>query len=141
MTAFNPAGWRPEMGEAGAPSTGATASGDKTVRFPFERYSSAQVGEAFRRVIEDTGLYFGRSTAREAGRLFAKMAKGELVSKDASALMLEILKKQQVNDRLPRYQKLADKYGYTVEAADLATVRDGEEFIDLVTAAIGKRMR
>jgi hypothetical protein len=28
-----------------------------------------------------------------------------------------------------------------VEAADLATVRDGEEFIDLVAAAIGKRMR
>jgi hypothetical protein len=46
-----------------------------------------------------------------------------------------------LHDRLPRYQKLADKYGYTVEAADLATVRDGEEFIDLVTAAIGKRMR
>jgi beta-lactamase class A len=31
------------------------------------------------------------------------MARGELVSKDASALMLSILKKQQVNDRLPRY--------------------------------------
>ena len=46
-----------------------------------------------------------------------------------------------LHDRLPRYQKLADKYGYTIEAADLATVRDGEEFVDLVTAAIGKRMR
>ena len=31
------------------------------------------------------------------------MARGELVSKDASALMIDILKKQQVNDRLPRY--------------------------------------
>ena len=29
----------------------------------------------------------------------------------------------------------------TVEASDLATVRDGDEFIDLVAAAIGKRMR
>jgi hypothetical protein len=46
-----------------------------------------------------------------------------------------------LHDRLPRYQKLADKYGYTIEAADLATVRDGEEFIDLVTTAIGGRMR
>ena len=46
-----------------------------------------------------------------------------------------------LHDRLPRYQKLADKYGYTIEAADLATVRDGDEFVDLVTAAIGKRMR
>ena len=46
-----------------------------------------------------------------------------------------------LHDRLPRYQKLADKYGYTIEAADLATVRDGEEFVDLVATAIKKRMR
>jgi hypothetical protein len=46
-----------------------------------------------------------------------------------------------LHDRLPRYQKLADKYGYTIEAADLATVRDGDEFIDLVTSAMGQRMR
>ena len=46
-----------------------------------------------------------------------------------------------LHDRLPRYQKLADKYGYTIDAADLATVRDGEEFIDLVAAAIKGRMR
>ena len=36
------------------------------------------------------------------GRLFAMMARGELVSKDASALMVDILKKQQVNNRIPR---------------------------------------
>jgi beta-lactamase class A len=81
----------------------AGASGDKSVTFPFEQYSSAAVSEAFRHVIEDTGLYFGRSTARDLGRLFALMGKGELVSKDSSALMIDILKKQQVNDRLPRY--------------------------------------
>ncbi len=46
-----------------------------------------------------------------------------------------------LHDRLPRYQKLADNFGYTIDAADLATVRDGEEFIDLVTAAIKARMR
>jgi N-acetylated-alpha-linked acidic dipeptidase len=79
------------------------ASGEKTTTFPFDQYSSAQVSEAFRHVIEDTGLYFGRSTARDIGRLFAMMARGELVSKDASGLMIDILKKQQVNDRLPRY--------------------------------------
>jgi N-acetylated-alpha-linked acidic dipeptidase len=79
------------------------ASGDKTTTFPFDKYTSAQVSEAFRHVIEDTGLYFGRSTARDIGRLFALMARGELVSKDASGLMIDILKKQQVNDRLPRY--------------------------------------
>ncbi len=46
-----------------------------------------------------------------------------------------------LHNRLPRYQKLADKYGYTIEASDLATVRDGDEFIDLVTSAMEKRMR
>ena len=46
-----------------------------------------------------------------------------------------------LHDRLPRYQKLADKFGYTIDAADLATVRDGEEFVDLVTTAIRGRMR
>ena len=83
--------------------TWAAAPGDKTVAFPFDQYPSAAVGEAFRHVIEDTGLYFGRSTARETGRLFAMIGRGELVSKESSALMIDILKKQQVNDRLPRY--------------------------------------
>ena len=73
------------------------------MEFPFEAQRGRQVGEAFRHVIEDTGLYFGRSTAREIGRLFALMAAGELVSKEASEQMIAILKKQQVNDRFPRY--------------------------------------
>ncbi|MBJ3783893.1 ATPase [Devosia sediminis] len=46
-----------------------------------------------------------------------------------------------LHDRLPRYQALADNFGYVVEASDLATVRDGDEFVDLVAAAIEKRMR
>ena len=46
-----------------------------------------------------------------------------------------------LHDRLPRYQKLADAYGYSIDATDLATVRDGEEFVDLVAAAIKRRMR
>jgi hypothetical protein len=46
-----------------------------------------------------------------------------------------------LNDRLPRYQKLADNFGYTIDASDLATVRDGDEFLDLVAGAIRKRMR
>ena len=78
------------------------ASGDRTIGFPFAQYGDARVSEAFRRVIEDTGLYFGRSTAREMGRLFALMATGALVSKDASALMIDILKRQQVNNRISR---------------------------------------
>jgi len=46
-----------------------------------------------------------------------------------------------LHDRLPRYQALADNFGYVVEASDLAIVRDGDEFVDLVAAAIEKRMR
>jgi beta-lactamase class A len=79
------------------------AGGDRTTRFPFAKYDSAAVSEAFRAVIEDTGLFFGRSTARETGTLFSLMARGELVSREASELMVSILKRQQVDDRFPRY--------------------------------------
>jgi hypothetical protein len=44
-------------------------------------------------------------------------------------------------DRLPRYQALADNFGYTVDASDLATVRDGADFIGLMGKAIANRMR
>ena len=46
-----------------------------------------------------------------------------------------------LHDRLPRYQALADSFGYVVEASDLAMVRDGDEFVDLMAAAIERRMR
>jgi beta-lactamase class A len=119
----------------------AEATGDKSVTFPFEQYSSAAVSEAFRHVVEDTGLYFGRSTARELGRLFALMGKGELVSKDSSALMIEILKKQQVNDRLPRYlgdgvtiaHKTGDGQPWVANDAGIVWVR-GDPIVIVVLA-------
>ncbi len=46
-----------------------------------------------------------------------------------------------LHDRLPRYQTLADNFGYVVEASDLAIVRDGDEFVDLMAAAIEQRGR
>lgn len=46
-----------------------------------------------------------------------------------------------LHNRLPRYQMLADNFGYTIEASDLATVRDGDEFLDLMASAIRNRMR
>jgi beta-lactamase class A len=79
------------------------ASGERTIDFPFSKHTGRQVSQAFRRVIEESGLYFGRSTARETGRLFGLLARGELVSRQASEQMIAILKKQQVNDRFPRY--------------------------------------
>ena len=44
-----------------------------------------------------------------------------------------------LHDRLPRYQKLADRYGYTVEARDVSTIRDGHDFLELMRRAIATR--
>jgi len=46
-----------------------------------------------------------------------------------------------LHDRLPRYQALADRHGYTVEAKDIANLTSGADFLKVVAAAIGKRMR
>ncbi|NOZ33180.1 MAG: ATPase, partial [Alphaproteobacteria bacterium] len=42
-------------------------------------------------------------------------------------------------DRMPRYQALADRHGYSVTASDVATVRDGTDFIALMRKAIAQR--
>lgn len=44
-----------------------------------------------------------------------------------------------LDDRLPRYQKLADRYGYVVEADELASVRDYKDFMALMGKAIATR--
>jgi len=46
-----------------------------------------------------------------------------------------------LRDRLPRYQTLADNFGYTVDASDVAAVRDGKDFNELMAGAIKRRMR
>lgn len=38
--------------------------------------------------------------------------------------------------RLPRYQTIADKYGYTLDASDVAKVGDDTDFIQLIATAI-----
>lgn len=38
--------------------------------------------------------------------------------------------------RLPRYQAIADRYGYTVDANDAATVRNEDDFLRLVSQAL-----
>ena len=81
---------------------------EELMKFPFGKYTGAQVSEAFRKTIYESNIYFGHSTAREMGKVFELMAKGELVSKAASDLMLSILRKQQVNNRFPRYLRNVD---------------------------------
>jgi hypothetical protein len=46
-----------------------------------------------------------------------------------------------LHDRLPRYQALADNFGYTLDAADLENVCDGTDFLKLMGKAISGRMR
>jgi beta-lactamase class A len=79
------------------------ASGDQTIKFPFEKYSDRQVNDAFGHTIYDAGIYFGHSTTRDIGHLLELMASGKLVSKESSQLILGIMEKQQVNDRFPLY--------------------------------------
>jgi beta-lactamase class A len=68
------------------------ATGDKTVQFPFNKYSETQVLSAFR-----------QTTAREIGHLLEMMQQNKLVSKTSSEFMLATLEKQQVNNRFPKY--------------------------------------
>ncbi|WP_417519557.1 ATPase [Minwuia sp.] len=42
--------------------------------------------------------------------------------------------------RIPRYQAIADRMGYVVEASDTASVRDGQDFVELVARAIDTRV-
>ncbi len=40
--------------------------------------------------------------------------------------------------RLPRYQAIADQYGYTLDAKDVANVTNGDDFIQLIADSIAK---
>jgi hypothetical protein len=41
--------------------------------------------------------------------------------------------------RLPRYQAIADQYGYTIDANDAASVKNEADFIQLVAHALGSK--
>lgn len=41
--------------------------------------------------------------------------------------------------RLPRYQAIADQYGYTIDAAEAAKVRDEDDFIELLRSSIARQ--
>lgn len=43
--------------------------------------------------------------------------------------------------RIPRYSAIADRYGYTVTADDVAQVRDDRDFVELIENAIERRER
>lgn len=41
--------------------------------------------------------------------------------------------------RLPRYQAIADRYGYTIDANDVATVKSEDDFMRLIADALGSQ--
>jgi len=41
--------------------------------------------------------------------------------------------------RIPRYRAVADQYGYTVTAEEVAKVRDDQDFVELISEAIARR--
>jgi hypothetical protein len=112
-----------------------------------------------------TALLYVRGTEKDAGQLIARFKQSPKPLYYPPALLVRIWAEYKalnkiaddcdidpvafgawgfealLHDRLPRYQALADNFGYVVEASDLATVRDGDEFVDLMAAAIEQRMR
>jgi beta-lactamase class A len=107
------------------------AAGDKTLQFPFEKYSEEQIQSAFGETIYNAGIYFGHSTAREIGRLLEMIQQNKLVSKPSSEFMLATLEKQQVNNRFPKYlrdvlvaHKTGDGQPFIANDAGILFVKD-----------------
>ena len=116
-------------------------------------------------LVGSTALLYIRGTEKDAGQLIARFKQSPKPLYYTPAFLLKIWAEYKalnrvsddcdidpagfgawsfealLHDRLPRYQALADNFGYVVEASDLAMVRDGDEFVDLMAAAIEKRMR
>ncbi|HHJ38105.1 MAG: ATPase [Methylothermaceae bacteria B42] len=44
-----------------------------------------------------------------------------------------------LRSRLPRYQRIADQYGYTVDAGEINRLRDEQDFLELVADAIASQ--
>jgi beta-lactamase class A len=84
------------MKEWGLSSIRATGKADVW----FKALRAAPSAEAFHR---EAKTPFGLSSPRDMGRLVEKLEKGEAVSKEASAQMLQILRGQVYSSRLPRY--------------------------------------
>jgi beta-lactamase class A len=66
----------------------------------FKALRAAPSAEVFHRAAKTP---FGLSSPRDMGKLLEKIERGEAVSKEASAQMLQILRGQVYTSRLPRY--------------------------------------
>jgi beta-lactamase class A len=84
------------MKEWGLDSIRATGKADVW----FKALRAAPSPEAFHRVAKTP---FGLSSPRDMGKLLEKLEKGEAVSKEASAQMLQMMRGQVYSSRLPRY--------------------------------------
>ena len=84
------------MAEWGLKSIRATGTADAW----FKALRAAPSAEAFHREAKNP---FGLSSPRDMGRLLEKLERGEAVSKQASDLMLQMMRGQVYSSRLPRY--------------------------------------
>jgi beta-lactamase class A len=66
----------------------------------FDALGKASSMAAFHR---EGRIRFGLASARDMGRLLERIARGEAVSRDASALMMDMLRNQQHRTRLPKH--------------------------------------
>lgn len=62
-----------------------------------------------------------KTTPEDIAKYYEKLYRGRLVSKEASSQMLEILKRQQINDRIPQY--LPDEIDVAHKTGELYTVK------------------
>jgi beta-lactamase class A len=122
------------MQEWGLNATRATGKADVW----FKALRAAPSAEAFHRAAKTP---FGLSSPRDMGRLLEKLEKGEAVSKEASAQMLQIMRGQVYSSRLPRYlagyripHKTGDFLPYIGNDVGVLESRDRHVVISVFTA-------
>ncbi|HET6184042.1 MAG TPA: serine hydrolase [Acetobacteraceae bacterium] len=122
------------MQEWGLNATRATGKADVW----FQALRAAPNAEAFHRAAKTP---FGLSSPHDIGRLLEKLEKGEAVSKEASAQMLQIMRGQVYNSRLPRYlsgyripHKTGDFAPYICNDVGVLESRDRHVIVSVFTA-------
>jgi len=122
------------MEEWGLNQTRATGRADVW----FKALRAAPGAEAFHRAAKTP---FGLSSPRDMGRLLEKLEKGEAVSREASAQMLQIMRGQVYSSRLPRYlsgyripHKTGDFLPYIGNDVGVLESRDRRVVISVFTA-------
>lgn len=96
--------------------------------------------ELIRRALEDPKpLYYRESFLDEALVIFQRERGHEYVAQIDPDEFVRWVFPRLVAARTPRYQAIAERYGYTVTTAETAAVRNESEFLDLVERALERQ--